>query len=87
MKYLARIMLVAMVLPSVIACASINEKRSIWFRDRGDDYLTSKVLPQLRTPADLPNPINSQQYPLPDNINNTELADFNLEPPGFGKQL
>lgn len=87
MKRISRKIFILFILMNLIGCGIFHDKRDIWFRDRSSDYLSAKVVEPLTMPDGIVAPPPSNHYPLPDHVPDRELADLNLEPPGFGKSL
>ncbi len=68
-------------------CEFLHEQRTVYIRDRGEDYLTSELVP----PLDVPSPLtykHSTVFPLPDVVPQTgSLDSISIQPPGFGDDL
>ncbi len=71
---------------TLAGCQQVSQKRSEYMRNRGNDYLASKVYAPLRVPEGLSHPKDSEVYPLPSDIPPPGMVkQVPLEPPGFGK--
>ncbi len=75
-----------MLAVALTGCQQISQKRSEYVRNRGNDYLTSRVYAPLKVPEGLSQPRDSEMYPLPAEIPPIGMVKpVPLEPPGFGK--
>lgn len=68
-------------------CEFLHQQRTVYIRDRGEDYLTSELV----APLDVPAPLtyhHSQVFPLPDVAPELgSLDNISIQPPGFGDAL
>ena len=75
------------VLTTLMGCESIHEKRKVYIRDRGQDYLISDLVAPLEVPEYLAYE-PTDVFPLPETLPNKDgLEHVSVKPPGFGEMI
>lgn len=79
--------IVIICLFSLAGCEFVHDKRRVYVRDRGQDYLESDINAPLKVPPHLTQ-YHSDVFPLPDYVPlQRDLNEVALKPPGFGQAL
>jgi len=77
---------VVMLAGVLCGCQKINQKRAVYVRDRGQDYLTHTILPPLKVPEGYSHPQVTENFPLPEPLPEMgTLTPVSVVPPGFGQ--
>lgn len=84
---MCRVILVIISFMIISGCDYIHDKRKIYVRDRGQDYVTSELVVPLEVPHHM-SQYHSDVFPLPEFIpQHGDIDDISLKPPGFGQTL
>lgn len=85
-RTIIKLIFLGLTVLSTCACQQMNEQRSKYIRDRGQDYLSSTLTPPLKVPDDLDYPSVTQSFPIPENPPLPgQVTSVCLVPPGFGE--
>jgi len=85
-KKMIKFLFLGLTVLSISACQQVNHQRSKYIRDRGQDYLSSALIPPLKIPEDLDYPSVTQTFPIPENPPLPgQVMQVCLIPPGFGE--